>query len=931
MPPLLLLLLLSAAAAGAGGCPVDCSCPSVGTALCRGWPAAAALSNVTRLEVRGAAGSPPNGLFANASLLETLQLRDCARLRLAERSLVGLHLLRHLAAPDCGLAALPAHGLALLPRLEELDLSGNRLTRLHRHQFTYNTHLARLNLSGNPLAGGVHSEAFFGAERLRDLDLSGCRLRRAPGAWFRRLPALQRLVLAGNELTSVRRVDTRDWRSLRHLDLSANAISHVERGAFNASTNLTHVNLSGNYLSEFLGTGLNCSELDLSNNSFTVANRSYVELPGRLRALTLTNCGRLMHVGRNLLQFSLGVQTVNISSNGMLTEIEHTTFSHLDRLKVVDLSGNALEKLPRSLSTATLDTLELVDNNFSCDCSLQWYSRAHPLSPLTCRMGDSTARLADGLAHVLCEPVSVTVHQTQAWAPYNATATLECQPAGHPAPALTWITPQRYVFHWVPEDADDAGDRLHPDRHTAHLDEHRELDHYRVLSDGRLQISGVAERHRGRYVCLAEGDAGSAAGGVYLTVGVNSLHDVKMMALLMALTGCVTAITFALVVRLGLYIFYKCGCCICCTDELPPRAKIKGMVDSMEQWRALQLASLRESYNQQVAGIKDSCYQQVERIRDTYKGQARYVSDMRDYGAQQIEGFREQYLDQVRRVRDYSLGQMNRVHENYIFQRNRIRKFSAHQRVRLRETYKYQQKTLNKLLETLPDLYLQNCRTGTCQRTESMMLPGDQHFYCDADVEWSAEQLAAMADLYPPGEQLDATAEEGEEPELPTVAGAELTRRLLALAPALEAADREAARLEAEREQEEQGEGARRRQGGVRETDGAAAEQLLAAARPLGAQRLRLESHDPEPESESADEWSEAPPASPPAAPVVVTAAAVTAAAPAPAAVEGERAADAPLRVRAVRSDGVCPSEVEVVVLERGRASSDDGQAESSC
>ena len=73
------------------------------------------------------------------------------------------------------------------------------------------------------------------------------------------------------------------------------------------------------------------------------------------------------------------------------------------------------------------------------------------------------------------------------------------------------------------------------------------------------------------------------------------------------------------------------------------------MMDSMEQWRALQLAGLRESYNQQVAGIKDSCYQQVERIRDTYKGQARYMSDMRDYGAQQIEGFREQYLDQVGR------------------------------------------------------------------------------------------------------------------------------------------------------------------------------------------------------------------------------------------------------------------------------------------
>lgn len=62
---------------------------------------------------------------------------------------------------------------------------------------------------------------------------------------------------------------------------------------------------------------------------------------------------------------------------------------------------------------------------------------------------------------------------------------------------------------------------------------------------------------------------------------------------------------------------------------------------------------------------------------------------------------------------------MSRVRENYVFQRNRIRKFSGHQMLRLRETYKYQQKTLNKLLENLPDLYIQSCRTGTCHRADS--------------------------------------------------------------------------------------------------------------------------------------------------------------------------------------------------------------------
>lgn len=73
----------------------------------------------------------------------------------------------------------------------------------------------------------------------------------------------------------------------------------------------------------------------------------------------------------------------------------------------------------------------------------------------------------------------------------------------------------------------------------------------------------------------------------------------------------------------------------------------------------------------------------------------------------------------MKRVRDYSNGQLNWVRENYVFQRNRIRKFSAHQVLRLRESYKYQQQTLNKLLENLPSLYVENCRTGSCARAES--------------------------------------------------------------------------------------------------------------------------------------------------------------------------------------------------------------------
>lgn len=60
-----------------------------------------------------------------------------------------------------------------------------------------------------------------------------------------------------------------------------------------------------------------------------------------------------------------------------------------------------------------------------------------------------------------------------------------------------------------------------------------------------------------------------------------------------------------------------------------------------------------------------------------------------------------------------------------MFQRNKIRKFSAHQVLRLRESYKYQQQTLNKVLENLPSLYFENCRSGSCGRSDSMAFDPD--------------------------------------------------------------------------------------------------------------------------------------------------------------------------------------------------------------
>ena len=82
----------------------------------------------------------------------------------------------------------------------------------------------------------------------------------------------------------------------------------------------------------------------------------------------------------------------------------------------------------------------------------------------------------------------------------------------------------------------------------------------------------------------------------------------------------------------------------------------------------------------------------------------------------------------MHRIRDYSNGQLERVNENYIFQRQKLRKFSAQNYLKMRETKKYTQKTLNKVMENLPALYLDltACRQGLRDRQPSLEWEEDE-------------------------------------------------------------------------------------------------------------------------------------------------------------------------------------------------------------
>ncbi|KAA0200304.1 hypothetical protein HAZT_HAZT007297, partial [Hyalella azteca] len=268
-----------------------------------------------------------------------------------------------------------------------------------------------------------------------------------------------------------------------------------------------------------------------------------------------------------------------------------------------------------------------------------------------------------------------------------------------------------------PDDDDELNDKIQP------------------LKSGQLLIQNMSRDDVGLYRCIAVNSLASVVSTTSLWLTVDDREAYEIRTLLFGLACAMAFLLTTLVVQLIRYVMDRMGWeCCCCRDRLSSRAmQVKKLLESIESYKSQQLERLRDNYNSQVVTIKESCYQQMERLSESYTTQCKNLQSIKDYSAQQLTTARDQYVEQANRVRDYSVSQMNKVSENYVFQRQRIRKFSAHQLFKLRETYKYQQKTLNKILENIPDLYLQNCRTGgSCNRAR-LQKYSDKRSYNNTD------------------------------------------------------------------------------------------------------------------------------------------------------------------------------------------------------
>ncbi|CAK9804670.1 Platelet glycoprotein V [Anthophora quadrimaculata] len=666
------------------------------------------------------------GVFLSTTLLVHLNLGDNRLTELPSDVFHPLHQLQYLNLTRNRLHILPRALFQDLDQLEEIGLSQNRLSVLPYQVFASSKSLTRLDLSGNLLVS-LPDHSFRPNKHLQQLDLSGNRLTKLPPRLFSGLSQLKILQLSDNEIDTIPRGLFAELSSLQDLDLSTNPITRLSSITFQSLSNLRW--------------------LSLKNLPVTSLPQDVWRPVRKLRTLLLS--GTKVEVLRNEDLKGLDELETLEMNNSPLREISRCTLDRTPALRKIDLHDSNLTFLPANVAQLSyLNELQLQGNPWACDCRMFWFvkwaeSKEHLRTAFKSgfRCGDEidgTADILQTLRYLKCAPPNLTyVTPTQQYLLLNSVL-LECEFNGNPTPSLTWVTPRLQVLHWNPDPAFPDAFVEHPPVHgweqsVPFVDDGR----VRILENGSLYITTLLRQDVGQYKCFAVNPIANVTTYISLQMNPITLHKIRIISILVGAASATVFLLLTLLVQLLRYALVK-------RVGSTPRAKqIYQMLDNIEQYKSQQLERLRENYTQQVHRIKENCAQQVEWIRDSYEGQMRHIRDIRDYGTSHLTALRDQYYDQVRKVRDYSTSQLNWVRENYVFQRNKIRKFSAHQVLRLRESYKYQQQTLNKVLENLPNFYFDNCRSGSCGKSDSMVFsPKD-----DGSIRVDAYFKAKMNDL----------------------------------------------------------------------------------------------------------------------------------------------------------------------------------------
>ncbi|XP_075163783.1 leucine rich repeat protein connectin [Haematobia irritans] len=293
---------------------------------------------------------------------------------------------------------IPTHVIKPLENLTSITIEYSQVEIVRSYAFANLHQLERIVLTNNQIMA-IDQEAFANHVRLRDLNLEYNQIFEIDRKAFRNLPLCERINLNNNNITNLHDGIFSDLVRLIYLNLAYNQISVLTSDIFKGLGNLNVLKLTHNNIN-FIGDTVfaelwSLTELELDDNKIERISERALDGLNNLKTLNLRN-NLLKKIDNGLLRGTTALLSLNVQSNKLETLTFYTFQPIMDNL----VNGSS--------------ELLLNDNNFICDCRLQWLyelKNRTRYQQLRDSLEDFICTLQEPRIHNFIEPVPTHVLQ----------------------------------------------------------------------------------------------------------------------------------------------------------------------------------------------------------------------------------------------------------------------------------------------------------------------------------------------------------------------------------------------------------------------------------------------------------------------------------------------------------------------------------------
>lgn len=451
-----------------------------------------------------------------------------------------------------------------LRSLLSLHLEENHLSHLPDASFPSVPFLQELFLSHNNLHT-ISPGAFVGLDNLLRLHINNNRLATIDPRWFRALPKLEVLMLGGNPVVALPEQAFIALKSLRSLVLGGMGLQNLAEKALDGLNQLESLSFFDNQLTKVPTQALRrvpgLKFLDLNKNRIKQIQSGDFRDMVHLKELGLNNMEDLVSIEKGALENLPELTKLEITNNPRLSYIHPHAFLKLTRLESLMLNSNSLSALHHNimLSLPNLQEVSLHSNPLRCDCLFRWAAEESPHlyaekdASQTESQSLRVVRFIQPQATLCSEPAELrarkirevsTLEMSASCLPMipsnslpsyvgvreNGKLLLHCRALGDPQPEIYWVTPSGMKLG--PSQQSGLCRNLTKSNHNFISNNHMNSQnkstcnrnkHYKLLSEGTLEIGKVTSHEAGLYTCIAENVLGADTRSV--TVGVHAREN----------------------------------------------------------------------------------------------------------------------------------------------------------------------------------------------------------------------------------------------------------------------------------------------------------------------------------------------------------------------------------------------------------------------